>query len=695
MPFTWSHEAQAAFEKLKTAMMTAPVLQMPDLQKPFRVHTDACQFAVGATLEQKFQGDYRPVAYFSRKLLPAQRNYHTKEREALGIVLALQEWRCYLQGSHFVVNNDHHTLQRLQSQAHISGRHARWSEFLQEFDCTMQYVKGQDNAAADAFSRRPDLFAVGATQITLEPSFLEDLAAAYAVDPYLQQVQAQKQGKGDISLQDGLWIHRFGKLYIPKGLRAAVVMESHRTTYSGHLGTCKVLAKLQRDFWWPRMRQTIRQLLSSCHECQVVAPRHKGKFGLLKPIEVPEHCWEQVTLDLITGLPVTKQGNDACVVFVDRLSKMVHYAPCRKTVTAQGMAAIFVREVVRYHGWPRVVISDRDPRFDADFWRAVLAGSGSQLRMSTPYHPETDGQTERANRTLLQMLRKFAVPAGDTWEEQLPWLEFAYNDSEQSSTGFSPFFLCSGRETHVPLRSLVTRDCPSVPDDTPTGREFQKRLQAALELARSNLHLAQARQKFYADRTRTPAPFKRGDEVLLDSGLYHFDELSDHKLNAKWYGPLRVLDATAETVKLRTPLGKDFFCKAHASACKPYLRPDGQQPPPLPDSQIDADYWEIKEIVGHRWSTAPRRKEFRVRFAHPPHNVPEKDEWFPLADLNASKLVKEYNAKLNSGYSYSDGILVLPAGPSSSQQHLGGRGLLPRAGISCAIGFARKPKPLG
>ena len=167
---------------------------------------------------------------------------------------------------------------------------------------------------------------------------------------------------------------------------------------------------------------------------------------------------------------------------------------------------------------------------------------------------------------------------------------------------------------------------PVLPDNTPAGREFHSRLQSALELACSNLKLAQARQKFYADRTRTPSPFKRGDEVLLDSKLYHFDELSKHKLNAKWYGPLRVIDATSETVKLRTPLDKDFFCKAHASACKLYVRPDVSKPAPLLDSQTDADNWERKAIVGHKRAENSRCKEFRVRFMHPPHNVPDKDE---------------------------------------------------------------------
>ena len=358
-------------------MVTGPVLQMPDLQKPFRVFTDACQFAVGATLEQKHAGHFKPVAYFSKKLNPAQRNYDTRVREALGIVLTLHEWRCYLQGAHFLVNNDHHTLERLQSQATLSGRSARWSEFLQEFDCKIQYVKGKDNAAADAFSRRPDLFAIGARHVHLHESFVQELKDAYASDQFVQAQLTKRKGSV-LYKEDDFFVHRFGKLYMPLELRRRVVMEAHRSAYSGHFGVDRVCANLQEDFWWPRMRQSVREMLRSCHECQVVAPRTDAKYGLLKPLEIPERCWEQVTLVLITVLPDSAKGNDSCVVFVDRLSKMVHYAPCNKTVDAPGMARLFVNEVVRLHGWPRVVISDRDPRFDSDFWKAVMAGSGTK-----------------------------------------------------------------------------------------------------------------------------------------------------------------------------------------------------------------------------------------------------------------------------------------------------------------------------
>ena len=457
---------------------------------------------------------------------------------------------------------------------------------------------------------------------------------------------------------EDLWIHRFGKLYIPIKCRTKLVLECHRAAYSGHFGVDKTYAKLREDFWWPRMRQTVRQLLRSCHECQVVAPRTDAKYGLLKPLEIPDKCWEQVTLDLITGLPESARGNDSCVVFVDRLSKMVHYAPCSKTVDAPGMARLFVNEVVRLHGWPRVVISDRDPRFDSDFWRAVMAGSGTKLRMSTPYHPQTDGQTERANRTLLSMLRKFAVASGPGWEEQLPWLEFAYNDSQQCSTGYTPFFLNAGGRPHVPLRGLVTSALPHVPGDSPSGVEFSKRLSAALDLAKHNLREAQAKQKFYADRTRQPAPFKRGDEVLLDSGIFHFPELSHSKLSAKWYGPLRVMQADQDTVLLRTPLDKNFHARVHVSACKPYFRDEADPLPLLPDSQVDSENWEIQAIVGHRWTLNPRRKQFRVRFMHAPHNVPACDEWFASADLSADKLIRTYNRLVNSGAKFEDGVLL-------------------------------------
>lgn len=193
-------------------------------------------------------------------------------------------------------------------------------------------------------------------------------------------------------------------------------------------------------------------------------------------------------MDMITALPKPPQRNDAVVVFVDRLIKLVHFAPCKKSITAKQMAHLLVCEVIRQHGWPKAIVSDRDPCFDADFWRAVLQGSGTQLRLSTPSNPQTDGQTERSNRTLLQMLRAFCVPAKDgEWEFQLPWLEFAYNNAEQSSTGYSPFFLNSGTHPLTPLQGLFSPSSAAIHESSPAGRGYTARLREALAIAKSNL----------------------------------------------------------------------------------------------------------------------------------------------------------------------------------------------------------------
>ena len=658
VPFEWGPEQMQAFQDLKTKLMQKPVLQMPDMQLPFHVTTDACEFAMGAVLEQDFGNGLQPVAFFSKKLNSAQRNYPPGDQEALAIVTVLDEWRCYLQGSHFVVNSDHQTLQRLQHQPAIKGRRARFAEFLQEYDCTVKYIKGEQNVVADALSRRPDLFALAVSSAHIPPSLQQQLEEYTAVDEYVKEDQLR--GAASRLLQHkGLYYSRvYGTLYVPNRpdpkmpcLRELIMRECHRSALSGHFSVEKVVALISRDFFWPHQRRSVAALVESCHECQCNKPANHLPYGLLKPLPIPTRCWEHVSLDLVTGLPVSPNGNNAVVVFVDRLSKMCHFCPCKKKISAQQMAFLFTREVIRHHGWPSALISDRDPRFDSDFWRALLNGSGTELRMSTPYHPQTDGQTERANRTMLQMLRVFAKSAsGLEWESQLPWLEFAYNDADQSSTGYAPFFLCQGSNPFRPLKNLFSADSPLIHDGSPAGRRFTKRLQDALLVARQNLSLARARQKFYADQRRSPSPFVAGDYVLVDALIYKFRQLAKHKLSQRWYGPLLVIDADENTVLLRTPLNVDFHARANVSACKKYIFPPGETPEDLIPSQITRDTLEIGRIVGQRKSLEDGRViEYRCRLKHPPHNTAEFDEWFIGRDIKASRLMTRYKLDLTKG----------------------------------------------
>ncbi len=179
------------------------------------------------------------------------------------------------------------------------------------------------------------------------------------------------------------------------------------------------------------MNAAIKDYVTSCLACQQNKPSNALPIGLLHPLPVPEHRWQVVTMDLITQLPRTTSGHDAIVVFVDKYSKMVHYAPTTTTVTAPQLAKLFFQHVVRHHGVPTAIVSDRDPRFTSNFWRALWQQLGTRLAMSTAYHPQTDGQTERANRTLEDMLRAYVNYRSDEWDEHLIAAEIAYNNSKQ------------------------------------------------------------------------------------------------------------------------------------------------------------------------------------------------------------------------------------------------------------------------
>ena len=240
-------------------------------------------------------------------------------------------------------------------------------------------------------------------------------------------------------------------------------------------------------------------------------------------------------MDLVTDLPTSASGNDTIVVFVDRLTKMVHFAPTTKTVTAPLMARIFVDTIYKHHGMPKTIISDRDPRFTSHFWRATWTLLGTTLKMSTTAHPQTDGQTERANRVLAEMLRSYIHPKQDDWEEYLPMLEFAYNDSTQRSSQHSPFYLNYGRHLHNPM----TRSVP--PGRMPAARNFLRDQQAALERAKVNLGAAQKAQAAYANTKRRHATYDVGNMVYLSTQNLRLAYNPSDKLRKRFTAPFKIL----------------------------------------------------------------------------------------------------------------------------------------------------------
>ncbi len=628
----WSLTCQLAFEELKRKLTEAPVLRAPDFNLPFEVIADASDFTLGAVLLQ----EGRPVAYESRKLTPAEINYVTGEKELLAVVHALTVWRCYLDGSRFTIHSDHEPLSYLKSKSSLLPRQVRWSQFLERFDYDWRYKPGSQNVA-DSLSRVPhaDEHGSGTGSITGKHSASEtvlDLLGAVStrsrntplerrdrVTPVSEQVPlemyealvAAYKAMDNKSLtglvqrhslrqsDNGLWcFHQH--VWVPTaGLQKRCIQEHHDTPYSGHKGVTKTLAALQRLYWWPGMRAMVTSYVTTCASCQRNKVQGKKPIGLLQPLEVPAEPWAEVSMDFITGLPCTQAGYDSILVFCDRLTKMVHFVPCMKTTDAVGTAKLFLDRVFAAHGLPSSIISDRDTRFTSDFWSALVRMLGVKHKMSTAFHPQTDGQTERVNRVLEEYLRHYVNPHHDDWDEWLPLAEFAYNNSVHEATGHSPFFLNHGMHPRLP--GAVRTQAAPVPSN---AEAFAKVMADILSSAKARLEQARQRAARCANPRRRGALFKVGDKVLLSSRNIALKTPGSNKLLPKYLGPFAVTQVLSPvTYRLELPSTMKCHNVFHAGLLLEY-RSDGREQPDPPPLEFDdgegGEWYEVDRVLSHR-----------------------------------------------------------------------------------------------
>ena len=495
----WTKECQTAFEQLKKSLTTAPVLVVPDFDKPFVVEADASDNCLGAVLLQ----DGHPVAYESRTFLPAERNYHTTERELAAVVHALKIWRCYLWGKRFTVNSDHEPLKYLQSKGTLTPRQARWSEFLSAYDYVWIYKKGT-TMIADALSRMPSPTCAVAQMPEPSHSLRQAIGQASKLDKWLNTSKAA----ATLVKRGDCW-YKGHRIVVPQDMRQQVLEELHDAPYSGHRGVTKTVALISEHFWWPKMREDIQQHVSTCAICQVTKAKSVRSSGPLQPLPVPNERWESISMDFITDLPCTANGKDAILVFVDRLTRMVLFAPCTKDINAMETARLLRNNVFCNHGLPSSIVSDRDPRFTSNVWTALMKLLGTRLNMSSAFHPQTDGLTERYNRVLEEYLRAYVSSTYDDWDEWLPLAQFAVNNSKQESLKATPFFLNYGRHPRTP--AAITSN-----SDIPGAEEFASSMHKAITEAKSALQAAQQRQKAIADSKARKDVFTVGQKVLLD-----------------------------------------------------------------------------------------------------------------------------------------------------------------------------------
>ena len=644
VPFQEGEETRQAFEQVKKLLIEPPLLAYPNPDLPYELISDASVTGCGAVLTQ----EGRPIAYYSSKFSGAERNYTTGEQELLGLIKALKEWRCYLEGcAGLTLVTDHNPLTWFSSQPSLSRRQARWAEFLSRFHpFEVKYRPGSTNPA-DSLSRlhgtaanAPKVVAAAVTRRTareFKSEWLSKIKAATSQDAHFADERAVKQ----YVKQDGYWTYQ-NRIVVPASLRTELLQSFHNSPTAGHFGWARTLELVERQFWWPRLRDEVKAFVKACPSCQANKATNHRPFGLLNPLQIPDTRWHTVTMDFITDLPPTTAGHDAILVFVDKLTKYVHLVPTNKSCTSEELSRLFLEHIFQNHGMIKVLISDRDPRFTSKFWDSFCASLGIESRQSTAFHPQTDGQTERMNRVLEEVLRHFVDEDHSNWDRLLPLVAFAMNNAVAASTGHTPFYLNYGAHPLTPVTAgLLSGKLPNldaVLSDLDATLQKVKKLHAA----------AQDRQKAYADKARAAHGFKAGQMVLLSSRNLKFKQ-GVKKLHPKYVGPFRILKMVGENAaKLEL---SEAYARLHpvfhVSMLKEYKEGPGAAPkPPKPDIVDGEPYYKVERILSMRESSTgkgrgKKRREFLIKWTgyDDSHN-----SWEPETNLTPD-LLKSYLAR--------------------------------------------------
>ncbi|KAA0042188.1 pol protein [Cucumis melo var. makuwa] len=434
-PFVWSKACEDSFQNLKQKLVTASVLTVPDGSGSFVIYSDASKKGLGCVLMQ--QG--KVVAYASRQLKSHEQNYPTHDLELAAVVFALKIWRHYLYGEKIQIFTDHKSLKCFFTQKELNMRQRRWLELVKDYDCEILYHP----------SKRAEIaVSVGAVtmqlaQLTVQPTLRQRIIDAQSNDPYLVEkrglAEAGQAVEFSISSDGGLLFER--RLCVPSdsAVKTELLSEAHSSPFSMHPGSTKMYQDLKRVYWWRNMKREVAEFVSKCLVCQQVkAPRQKPA-GLLQPLSILKWKWENVSIDFITELRRPLRGFTVIWVVVDRLTKSAHFVPGKSTYIANKWTQLYMSEIVRLHGVPMSIVSDRDARFTSKFWKGLQTAMGTRLDFSTAFHPQTDGQTERLNQVLEDMLRACAFEFPGSWESHLHLMEFAYNNSFQATIGMAPF----------------------------------------------------------------------------------------------------------------------------------------------------------------------------------------------------------------------------------------------------------------
>ena len=658
----WSEEATLAVNALKDAVLSAPTLIRFDKALPTRVTTDASSVGIGAVLEQLAVNEWKPVAFWSRKLKDAETRYSTTDTEWLAVVEAISlVWRHFLEDIPFVVRSDHKALERkLHKSAHdppISGRQARWIERLMPFALTYEYIPGEENKVADALSRYP--YTTCLNTVTVMHTKLAGMLpriklAAEQDEAYQRTLHQVLTGRNTrFRSEDGILILGETTVYIPNDdhMKSILLSEAHDTVFGGHFGVEKTIEKLKRYWYWPHMQREVEEYVRTCFTCQTSKHSRKKTPGLLNPIK-SDYPWQVITMDFVSGFaPARQSGNTMCLVIVDKFSKYTILESVSVNIDAEQTADVLVKRMISLFGIPEKIITDRGPQFSAQLWQKILNFLGSKSALSAAHHPQTDGQSERAIQTLIQLIRTFANQQQNEWEDLLPMLQFSLNDAFCESTRSTPFRVLFGNDPVSPMRLISRQSQENLhPEQTITPSEWEEKtfeqISRVWEFIRENQERVAQRMKFRYDRNRQPLLFEKGDLVLVSTRSHRLLE-GYRKHRQRYVGPFVVEEKIHDNAYRLSGLPPGMPTTQNVEhlmlfkPSPPKFRSARSESANVPDVIDDEFEWEVEKVLDERGTR--RNLSFLVKWA----NSPQK-QWLPLRSLNhCCRLLRDYYERID------------------------------------------------
>lgn len=660
-PATWTQACDEAFERIKQEVSKEPTMAHFDMFKDCYVECDSSDSATGGVLSQlNSEGALQPVAFFSKSLGPAERNYAIYDKEMLAIIRCFEEWKPELMSASpetpIQVLTDHKALEYFMTTKQLTRRQARWAEELSQFNFKIMYRPGAKNSKADLLTRHVHEDEVSRAkldphlqQTLLKPENLSQkvqrsfdtdaVVASMESDPPQQTLeelvtevnksspqfseirQELETPTGldklhgyrleDCTVTEGVLYHK-GKILVPQSLLTRVISVVHSGREVGHAGVTKTVQAVGASYAFLHMDRLVRQFCRNCYDCLRTKPVLKAPSGLLQPLPIPERPWTDISVDFVVQLPTTKEGNNAIMVVVDRLSKERHYIPCRAGDEDQGLSAeataqMFYTHIWRLHGLPSTIVSDRGSQFVNRLWTYLCQMLQITAKLSTAFHPQTDGQTEAANKEMERYLRTFVNYYQDNWDKLCPSAEFAINASKSETTRLSPFMATRGCQPRMSFEAQSQELATTARDRIALEKatSIVEPMKEIWDWTKAWMSVSQQKQKHYTDLHRRQGPaIELGDLVWLDMRNMRTERPSK-KLDSKREGPFEVLSKVGnvsyklklpESMKVHPVFHKDLLAK-HSNDPLPgqeYPRPG---PVTVANDHGGEDEWEVEDIL--------------------------------------------------------------------------------------------------